>query len=539
MRCLVPARADGSTLDDWVASFQRIPKLIDSTLAEKGAKAITSRGTTDVALGTVFDDFDQWQDQCLWPTLNSKDDSNLISEVDSLVIEISTSARASHLNHPVQDALVIRNEILTSPGAAEKRHMEIKLPTNTTYEAGDYLAILPVNNTRLIGRVLLRFGLPWDATMTIQRGSLTTIPVQQSLSVTIVLGTYVEMTAPATRKNIAAILQLTTDESIKSTISSYASATPTPSVLELLESNPSISIPFSTYLSMLPPMRLRQYSISSSPFADPTTASITYAVLNEGQCSISKTDPTYSLHQQHEQQHQQTKGRLGVATSFLRNLTAGSKLQIAIKKSRASFQLPADDTATPIIMIAAGTGIAPFRGFLQERAVKMATKAEGAEDGNSEKKTGSSRGGSGSPTTKLADALLFIGCHGPDEDLLYRTELETWERQVGAVKVFPAFSRNPGLSAGCRFAQDRVWAERELVSRLFDRGARVYICGSARLGRGVKEVAGRIYRENVARETRSKRGEGPGGEVDQVCAEEAETWWESLRGQRFSVDVFD
>lgn len=516
-----------------MSTFQKIPKYIDSTLAEKGARAITSRGETDVALGTVFDDFDEWQDQHLWPALNSTGDGSVVAEVDSIDMEISTSARASHLNHRVQDALVITNEILTAPGAAEKRHMAIKLPTNTTYEAGDYLAILPVNNIHLIGRVLLRFGLPWDATMTISKGSHTTIPTQQSLSVTIVLGAYVEMTAPASRKNVAAILQLTTDESLKSSISDSASGTPTPSVLELLESYPSIAVPFSAYLSMLPPMRIRQYSISSSPLADPTIASITFAVLDEGQSSPTVTDSSKS---QPQHQQQLGKGRLGVATSFLRDLSPGSKIQMAIKKSHTSFHLPLDDATTPIIMVAAGTGIAPFRGFIQERAVKIAAtneKASLGENGSFEKDVpvGSGRGSS----SDLAPALLFIGCHSPEVDLLYKSQLETWERE-GAVRVLPAFSHTPEQSAGCKYAQDRVWEERELVSRLFDEGAQVYICGSGRLGRGVKEVAGRIYREGAAGKRKEEQTEG---QVKEVTEEEAAAWWEGLRGERFSVDVFD
>jgi cytochrome P450 / NADPH-cytochrome P450 reductase len=517
-----------TVLDDWVTTFQRIPKLIDATLTEKGAKAITPRGETDVAKGTVFDDFDEWQDQHLWPTLDTTGDSDIVSEVDSLDVEISTSARASHLNHHVQDALVLKNEVLSIPNAAEKRHMEIRLPTNTTYQVGDYLAILPVNNIHLIGRVLLRFGIPWDATMTINKGSHTTIPMQQSMSVTIVLGTYVEMTAPASRKNLATILQLTSDDSIKSSLSELASVTPTPSVLELLESNPSIPIPFSTYLSMLPPMRIRQYSISSSPLADPTTASITYAVLDEGEASATVTDSSkIQLHQEH-----QKKGRLGVATSFLRTLPPGSKIQIAIKKSHASFHLPLDDSTTPILMIAAGTGIAPFRGFVQERAVKIAAGRERAETGpeNPDPETPPNK-----LESTLAPALLFLGCHSPTIDLLYSTQLSDWEAQ-GAVKVFAAFSRAPELSANCKYAQDRVWAERELVSTLFDQGARVYICGSGRLGRGVKEVAGRIYRENVGRMRREEHG---GEEVNDVTEEEAAKWWEGLRGERFSLDVFD
>lgn len=479
--------------DDWVSTYQKIPKLIDSTLAEKGGKAIAPRGETDVALGTVFDDFDEWQDKHLWHQLNAS--STVTSEADSLDIEISTSTRASHLNHSVQDAIVAKNEMLSAPGAPEKRHIEIQLPTNATYEAGDYLAILPLNPIELIGRVLVRFGLPWDATMTISKGSHTTIPTQQSLSMAIVLAAYVELNAPATRKNISTICQFAKDEATRSRISTFGSTGTTPSVLELLESHPNIPIPFFTYLTMLPPMRLRQYSISSSPLSDPSVASITFSVFDDGPSSGDKR-------------------RQGAATTYLRDLPPGYKLQIALKKSPPGFHLPLDLHNTPIIMIAAGTGIAPFRGFIQERAVKLAAgKASQAETSGS----------------TLAPALLFYGSSTTSpHDTLYSSELSTWEKSGAVTKIYTAYSRSPKLSRGCRYAQEMVWAEREEVVRLFDQGAKVYVCGRGRLGTGVREVVRRIWGE---------KGKEGGKEEDEEGG--FEKWWEEMRVERFSVDVFD
>jgi cytochrome P450/NADPH-cytochrome P450 reductase len=153
---------------DWVSTFQKIPKLVDSILTEKGAKAIVQRGETDVALGKIYDDFDDWQDSQFWPAVAGASRSE-VTEVEALDVQISTSVRASHLRHNVQDALVLKNELLTPPGAPEKRHVEVKLPTNMTYQAGDYLAVLPLNPISTIGRVLRRFALPWDSVMTIRR----------------------------------------------------------------------------------------------------------------------------------------------------------------------------------------------------------------------------------------------------------------------------------------------------------------------------------------------------------------------------------
>lgn len=123
---------------DWVSTYQKIPTFFDRKLAEKGAKALLPRGETNVAASTIFDDFDAWTDQ-LWIALGSEESTG----EEGLDLELMSSNRATHLRHNVQNALVIRNELLTPEGyAPEKRHVEFKLPTNTTYQAGDYLAIL-------------------------------------------------------------------------------------------------------------------------------------------------------------------------------------------------------------------------------------------------------------------------------------------------------------------------------------------------------------------------------------------------------------
>ena len=479
---------------DWVSTFQKIPKLLESTLTEKGATAIVRRGETDVALGKIFDDFDEWQDNLLWPAITGAARGD-VPEIEALDVEVTTSARASHLHYNVQDALVLKNELLTPPGAPEKRHVEVKLPTNMTYQAGDYLAVLPINPLPTVGRVLRRFALPWDAMMTIKKGSRTPLPTEQTLSVTTVLGAYVELSGPASRKSLATVAQYASDNKTRDSLLGAQSPSPSVSMLDVLEAHPDVALPFSVFLSMLTPMRIRQYSISSSPLADPTVASITFAVIGDSNDA--------------EHHH------LGVATNYLRTLRPGTTIQLAVKKSHASFHLPLDDAKTPVIMIAAGTGIAPFRGFVQERATKIAAaKSMAKEDPG------------------LAEAVLFIGCRGSKEDLLYKDLFDEWEK-IGAVKVYRAFSRaspssdDEDESAGCKYAQDRVWAERETVTRLFNAGARSYICGSGRLGKGVADVAAKLHIEDAR-----KVGK-------EVTYEKALKWWEGLKGERFAVDVFD
>jgi cytochrome P450/NADPH-cytochrome P450 reductase len=105
-----------------------------------------------------------------------------------------------------------------------------------------------------------------------------------------------------------------------------------------------------------------------------------------------------------------------------------------------------------MIMVGAGTGVAPFRGFLQERA---ALKAQGAPVGES---------------------LLFFGCRDPLQDYIFEDELKEFESQ-GVVKVYMGFSRAPGQPK--EYVQDSIRAQADEVWRLLGEGAIVFVCGEA------------------------------------------------------------
>lgn len=463
---------------DWFSTFHKIPNDVDNGLEKRGASRLCAQGGSDVSKGTVFDDFDAWLDNELWPRLGGE--ASQTSE--GIELEISTSSRASHLKHNVQDGMVLSNEVVTAAGTPEKRHIEIKLPTGLTYEAGDYLAILPVNDQRAVSRVLRQFNLPWDAVMTLKKGSHTSIPEERELSISSVLASYVELNVAATKKNIATIAAFAPDQQTKDLVlaSTATGTSQTPSVLDILEEHPSINLPFGIFLGMLTAMRIRQYSISSSPLHDPTKVSVTFSVVGEN------TD------------------HVGVATNYLKALQPGSTTQVMVKKSHTAFHLPLDDE-TPVIMLCAGTGLAPFKGFVQERVAKLEA----------------------APNTPLGEAILVVGCRNPDLDKLFAAEFEAAEK-LGAVKVLYAFSRAAKQSFGCKYVQDRMWRERADMVRLFDAGARVYICGSAALGKGISDTVAKIMVEERQRRKR-----------ETMTQEAALQWWSSLRNERYAVDVFD
>ncbi|KAK7748645.1 hypothetical protein SLS53_000666 [Cytospora paraplurivora] len=481
---------------DWSQTFHKIPKFVDAAIEKVGGTRIAALGVADAAEGDIFTKFETWEDELLWPALQQKYDiADDAGEGESLQgglsVEISTP-RSSTLRQDVKEAVVIESHELTAPGAPIKKHIEIQLPSEMSYSAGDYLAILPINPKDVVHRALRRFGLAWDAHVTITSHSTTTLPTGYPVPASDVLGAYVELGQPATKRSVTALIEATKDEATKTALQRLAGDdyvaeinAKRVSILELLEQHPTVDLPFATFLSLLPPMRVRQYSISSSPLWNQSHLTLTYAVLDAP--ALSGTGHRYH----------------GVATSYLSSLAVGDKLHVAIRPSHASFHLPVDPEKVPILCVAAGSGIAPFRGFLQERAAML----------------GAGR--------TLAPALLFFGCRHPDQDDLYREELDKWEA-AGAVEVRRAYSRKPEDSEGCAHVQDRLWNDRRDVQALWDKGAKVFVCGSRGVGDAVREVAIRMYVDG-AKENHGK----------DLSVEEATEKFDAMRNERYATDVFD
>lgn len=335
------------------------------------------------------------------------------------------------------------------------------------------------------------YSLPRDTVISVKTGRFPGIPTDSTVSLQDLLSGYVELAQPATRKNIKAIAKTipTSDSTTIATLNDLASdsyesriLTPRISVLDILESYPSATFSLAKFLQSVPAMRIRSYSISSSALATPARASLTVSVL--------KAPSVWN----------QATHFLGVASHYIASLEAGDTVQIAVRPSHQAFHPPADAENTPVLMICAGTGIAPFRGFVQERATQL------------------------SSGRKLARAILYIGARR-EVDVLYKDEIQHWH-DTGAVEVRYVFSREPEKTHGCKYVQERMWREREELVGMFDQGAKVFVCGSAKLGEGVRETTMRIYSE-VA----EKRGKPK-------TKEEVRKWFEGIRNERYAVDVF-
>ncbi|XMA17494.1 hypothetical protein WAI453_010285 [Rhynchosporium graminicola] len=472
---------------DWVSTFHRVPKVLNSAFHDHGATEIAEIGLGDVAAGDIFNDFDKWQDEKLWPALGGSQETE---EETGMDVEIDTGSRRSKLRQDLKEAVVLSNQLLTQEGVPEKRHIVLDLPTGMSYKTGDYLAVLPINHSKNVRRVLKWASLPWDTMLTIKSGANTTLPTGHPISMMDILGMYVELSQPATRKDIARIAASCPDETVRAKISALADAdfeqevlNKRRSPLDILEEYPAAALPLSDFLAMLPPMRIRQYSISSSPLADPATATITWSVLDTPSKAAGE------------------KRFLGVASNYLSSVEEGDRIHVSVKPSHGHFHPPSDIEKTPVIMFCAGTGLAPFRAFVQERAMQMQAGR------------------------KLAPAYLFIGCADPVKDALFHDELSQWEKD-GIVNLYYAYSRSSEKSKGCKYVQDRLWEERKEMVKVFNEGASLYVCGSAAVGEGVAAMTKKIYQEDAEVLGKPK------------SEEEVDLWWEGIKGERYASDVF-
>nr|A0A3G9HRC2.1 RecName: Full=Bifunctional cytochrome P450/NADPH--P450 reductase ALT2; AltName: Full=AAL-toxin biosynthesis cluster protein 2; Includes: RecName: Full=Cytochrome P450 monooxygenase; Includes: RecName: Full=NADPH--cytochrome P450 reductase [Alternaria alternata]BBG74264.1 NADPH cytochrome P450 monooxygenase [Alternaria alternata] len=505
---------------DWASSLFAVPKLIDSLLSTNGAEQIAQMGTSDTGGSTdIYSDFEDWTTKFLFPYLNSKQemkDTKLNSGADTRDVDLHVS-----LGKPPRVAMrkgfaaatVTKNRSLSAPGVPEKCELELCLPDGFTYKAGDHLQILPRNSSNDVQSVLRHFHLEAETLVSIQsahRNKRLGLPLDVPIMASELFAAYVELGRTASSRNIHVLAGLVRSDKpkIKRILLSLANGESYKtevldkriSVLDLLKQFPDIEISLAGFLSLLMPIRPRSYSFSSGPNWKPGFATLTYTVVGAGKL-VSKAKMT---------EHVAMSMRGGLASTFLSTLSARDDLYVSLDPASPSFY---DDQSVscPIIMIAAGTGIAPFIGFLQERKLSLAHTAL---------LQGSKKAG------PYARTLLFFGCRGPALDSLYTEELAAFEAD-GLVEVRRAFSRDHTAagSNGCKYVDQRLAASAEELVELWRLGARVFVCGGKKMANNVFDVLGPLFHE--------------ADKLDQKTAEDDVGKWRTTLGKgRYAEEIF-
>jgi cytochrome P450/NADPH-cytochrome P450 reductase len=464
---------------DWAATYQSVPRLIDQQLAEHGARAVYTRGEGD-ARSDLDGDFEGWfaklaplatKEFGIASNFSRSADDEPLYRIERVAPSAVNAIVALGGISPMK--LLVNDELQSKTGAnasqRSTRHIEVQLPSDITYRVGDHLSVVPRNDPTLVDSVARRFGfLPSDQIrLAVGEGRRAQLPVGEPVSIGRLLADFVELQQVATRKQIQIMSEHTRCPVTKPKLLTYVGDDNVSaeqyrsdilgkrkSVFDLLEEHPACELPFHAYLEMLSLLAPRYYSISSSPSIDGSRCSITVGVV-EGPASSGR-----GIYK-------------GVCSNYLASRRAGETIHATVRETKAGFRLP-DDPSVPIIMVGPGTGLAPFRGFLQERA---ALKAKGA---------------------KLGPVMLFFGCRHPEQDYLYADELKSFEAS-GITELHTAFSRAESPKA---YVQNLISAQQERVWSLIEQGATIYVCGDgSKMEPDVKAALVAIHRERTGGDT--------------------------------------
>jgi cytochrome P450 / NADPH-cytochrome P450 reductase len=447
---------------DWAATYQAIPTRVDERLAACGAERLCARGEAD-GRADFFGDLEAWRAP-MWAQLCAALAVPLVPEpapaARYTVQRLAHDAeQARCARHGVAPMTIVESRSLVAPEARPKRHLAVQLPAGVTYVAGDYLSVLPAQDEALVARMVARLGLSADEVIVVQdRLSDAALPVAQPVALGELLRWDVELQDVVTQAQIGRLVEVTPCPPERRKLEALAAdrdayraqiLTPRVSLLELLEGAPSCTPELALVLELLPARRLRHYSIASSPVVHPDRCELTVSVVDAP--------------------HRSGQGDYkGACSTYLAGLEVGARILARVRPPQSPFRLPEDPSA-PIILIGAGTGIAPLRAFLQEREALA---------------------GGGQPA---GEALLCFGCDRRDLDFLYAEELEAWQA-AGVAQVEPAFSAaEPGEFVQHRLAAcgDRVWG-------LIERGATIYVCGDgSRMAPAVRAALEQICRDHT------------------------------------------
>lgn len=450
---------------EWSNTYQKVPRLIDTVLAERGATRILPLAEGD-ASGDLDGAFRAWK-RALLEVFASRlgvDPNSLAPQQPLYSVEILEELHPNPFAevYEATPMVVVDNRELqfVELSARSTRHIELALPEGVSYRAGDHLGVIPQNAPALVARVAAAFGLNPEIRIKLHKrhNATAALPTDRILGVGTLLTHYVELQEVATAHQVEILAGYAESESEAEVLKALA-ADPERyakevlkarvSIVDLLELYPSVRLPFAHYLELISALKPRYYSISSSPEASGRLLSVTVGVVDAP--------------------HRHGRGRfLGSCSNHLAGTPRGQSVYAFLQDAHVTFGLPSS-TSVPLVMIGAGTGVAPYRGFLQERS---AQKKRGRE---------------------VAKSLLFFGCRHPDHDNIYRDEMVAWEKE-GLVDLVTAFSRHSEAKV---YVQDRIKEHGAQVWHALQEGGVLYVCGDAAgMANGVRKSLAQVVAEH-------------------------------------------
>jgi sulfite reductase (NADPH) flavoprotein alpha-component len=444
--------------DSTYEQFCGAGKRLDRRLAELGATCMMPRVDCDV---DYEDAAAAWIDAV---TRKLAADQPALRVAAVAPLSPGSAGRSVDKHNPFS-AAVVDNFVLTGRGSTkETRHIELSLAgSDIAFEPGDALGILPRNDPALVEALLRQLSLSADTPVTAKTGQLTlSEALSSAYEITVATPRFIDQWANLSGANDLSALR--GDDAAERRVAFLRAH----HVIDIVRRFPVTGVDAQTFLTGLRPLQPRLYSIASSLSLVPEEAHLTVCMVR------------YELH---------GEPRAGVASGQLaRRADPETTLPVYVQ-SNPHFRLPADDT--PIIMIGAGTGVAPYRAFLQER------EARGA----------------------AGRSWLLFGDRNFHTDFLYQTEWQGWLKEGVLSRLNVAFSRDQTEKV---YVQHRLLDHARDVYAWLEEGAHLYVCGGTHLAPDVQAALSSILQR--------QRGCGP---------EEAAAYLGALqREHRYQIDVY-
>jgi len=422
----------------------------DALLEKCGAARLAPRTDCDVEYDTPFN---KWLDDALHAlgsaASTAPDASAHADLTDDEVPEPFSKASPF-------PALLLTSRPLNAEGSAkEVRHVELSLEgSGLAYEVGDALGVIPQNCPELVSELLAMLG--WDGEEAVPAPDGSSTSLRHALTVHYDLG-------KPTPELLTALAPNLHDNPALHAIHDVLDA------FRLADPSPKTKVTY--WVTLLRRLQPRLYSISSSPKAHPGQVHLTVGAVRYEAAS---------------------RRRKGVCSTFLADRVTPSDTRVGVYLHRNKAFRPPTNPDAPMIMVGPGTGIAPFRAFLEER------EATGTKGKN----------------------WLFFGDQRSATDFLYRDQLETLQRSGVLTRLDTAFSRDQSEKI---YVQQRMLENATELYAWLEAGASFYVCGDA--ARMAKDVEAALHRVI----------ETAGGKT----AEQAAEYVDALRStKRYQRDVY-
>ncbi len=421
--------------------FCKTGKEVDARLEKLGGKRVTPRQDCDV---------DYEEDHASWLDAALKALAPAAAAVPSAAPGVVIPAAASIYGKKNPFGSELLEKVLLNGEGSKKEtwHYELSLEgSGLTYVPGDALAVVPLNAPDMVEEILKASRLKGTEEVEIKGGGRKVLAdaLREDFEVTTLSKAILKKLLAATK---APKLEKLLADDAKEELKEYLWGRWVADAIQDFAPKGLSAADLTGILRKLPP---RLYSIASSPLAHPDEVHLTIASVR------------YDAH---------GRARKGVASTYLADLVAPGQPVKVYTHENKNFRLPHSDD-TPIIMVGPGTGIAPFRAFIEHRAE---TGAKG-------------------------DSWLIFGDQRFSYDFLYQLEWQDHLKSGALSRLDVAFSRDQPEKV---YVQDRIRENAEELYAWLERGAHFYVCGDAsRMAHDVHEALIEVV-ENVGGKSRAE-----------------------------------